>query len=204
MGGRQGYYLMRWSVGNIENNQNVHILKGTPHHDRFYNIETIPLAQQQNNHWYRISTRKNAGNIVRPIRWIFTSQKLKYDDMSIPVLTISPMNALPNMKPTSFIPIVTNTPAVPAVPQIQAKKYTMDSIPQHIVRAILRDAVMQEEICPITSIEIDIANGAVTSCFHLFEKNAIMKWLLMPGSRDKCPICNSPCNSYTLETTNSS
>lgn len=212
MGGRQGYYLMRWSVGNIENNQNVHILKGTNHYERFFNIQSVPLAEQ-NNTWHTIQTRKNSGNVVRPIRWAFTSERLKEDDRIIPVLNISPMSALPSMKMVNFIPIIVNTPAVPVVPvvppvppvpQIQAKKYTMDSIPQHIVRAILRDAVMQEEVCPITSIEIDIANGAVTSCFHLFEKNAIMKWLLMPGSRDKCPICNSPCNSYTLEITNSS
>jgi len=221
MGGRQGYYLMRWSVGNIENNQNVHILKGANHYQRFFNIQSVPLAEQ-NNTWHTIQTRKNSGNVVRPIRWAFTSERLKEDDRIIPVLNISPMSALPSMKMVNFIPIIVNTPAVPvpvaevpvpvaevpvpvpAVPQIQTKKYTIDTIPQHIVRALLRDAVMQEEICPITSTEIDIANGAVTSCFHLFEKNAIMKWLLMPGSRDKCPICNCPCNSYTLDSTNSS
>jgi len=201
--GREGYFLMRWSTGHLENNEVVHILKVTPHHQRFYTIEHIPLAQQ-NNHWYKISTRKNAGNIVRPISWRFTSQKLKHDDMSIPVLNISPISALPNMKETSFIPIVTNTPAVPAVPQAPIlpegpPKYPIDTIPQHIIRALLRDAVMQEEICPITNMELDVSNGAVTSCFHLFNRDAICKWLSMPGSRDKCPVCNCPCNSYTLD-----
>jgi hypothetical protein len=202
----------------MENNEVVHILKGTPHHDRFYNIEHIPLAEQ-NNTWYRISTRKNAGNIVRPISWRFTSQKLKHDDMTFPVLNISPMNALPSMKVTSFIPIVTNTPTAPAAPVAPAApavpaapaapavpilpdsppKYPIDTIPQHIIRALLRDAVMQEEICPITNMELDVSNGAVTSCFHLFNRDAICKWLSMPGSRDKCPVCNCPCNSYTLD-----
>lgn len=212
MGGRDGYYLLRWSQGTLGNDGNVHIIRGMRHHERFYNIESIALAEQ-NNTWYSISTRKNSGHIVRPMRWRFTSQKLKHDEMTIPVLQISPMNTLPSIKIISFIPIVTNpAPAVPAAPApaapapapaapapIQQRKYTIESIPQHIVRAILRDAVMQEEVCPITSAEIDIANGAVTSCFHLFEKNAICKWLSMPGSRDKCPVCNSPCNSYTLD-----
>ena len=60
MGEREGYFLMRWSLGNMVNNEVVHILKPTPHHGRFYNIEFIPLAQQNNN-LFRISTRKNAG-----------------------------------------------------------------------------------------------------------------------------------------------
>ena len=207
MGGREGYFLMRWSVGNIVNDEMVHILKGTPHRERFYNIEFIPLAEQNNN-WFRISTRKNAGNIVRPISWRFTSEKLKDGEIMIPVLRISPMNALPSMKATSFIPIVTNTPAVPvqevtAVPVVPAVQeqpiYPIETIPQHIIRAVLRDAVMHEEICPITNMEIDISNGAITSCFHLFNRDAICKWLSMPGSRDKCPVCNTPCNSYTLD-----
>ena len=214
MGAREGYFLMRWSQGTLGNDGAIHIIKATQHHNRFYDIAAIPLAQQNTNR-YTISSRKNAGHVVRPLNWRFTSQKLKYEEMTIPVLQISPMSALPSMKVTSFIPIINNTaapaapaapapaapaPAAPAAPApIQQRKYTIESIPQHIVRAILRDAVMQEEVCPITSAEIDIANGAVTSCFHLFEKNAICKWLSMPGSRDKCPVCNSPCNSYTLD-----
>ena len=209
MGGREGYFLMRWSVGNIVNDEMIHILKPTPHRERFYTIEFFPLAQQNNN-WFRISTRKNAGNIVRPISWKFTSEKLKDGDITIPVLKISPMNALPSMKASSFIPIITNTPAVtavtaaPAAPVVPAipedpPKYPIETIPQHIIRAVLRDAVMHEEICPITNMELDISNGAITSCFHLFNRDAICKWLSMPGSRDKCPVCNSPCNSYTLD-----
>jgi hypothetical protein len=88
-------------------------------------------------------------------------------------------------------------PQAPVAP-VQ-KKYPITTIPQHIVMALLRDAAMQEEVCPITSEEIDVTNGAVTSCFHLFEKNAIMQWLLMPNSRDKCPVCNATCNSFTLD-----
>jgi SUMO ligase MMS21 Smc5/6 complex component len=66
------------------------------------------------------------------------------------------------------------------------------------VRAILRDAAMQEEVCPIIGNEIDITNGAVTSCFHIFEKNAITKWLSTPSSQEKCPICSAKCIAFTL------
>jgi hypothetical protein len=200
MDDREGYYLLRWSLGPTNNDNPVHILRPRNHDNRFYNIESVPLSQQNLN-LRTIHTRKNGGNVVRPIRWAFTNQRLKFEDTRIPVLRILPMNSLPAIKANAFIPII--TPVVPVIVATPApapiqKKYTIDSIPQHIVRAILRDAVMQEEVCPITSVEIDIKNGAVTSCFHLFEKDAIAKWLSMPGSRDKCPVCNNPCNSYTL------
>jgi len=117
--------------------------------------------------------------------------------------------SLPVMKAFSFIPITQPVQPVPMqpVPQLHLpilpipveKKFPITTIPRHIVMALLRDAAMQEEICPITSEEIDVTNGAVTSCFHLFEKNAIMQWLLMPNSRDKCPVCNAQCNSFTLD-----
>jgi hypothetical protein len=57
---------------------------------------------------------------------------------------------------------------------------------------------MQEETCSITGEEIDVTNGAMTSCFHIFEKNAIATWLAMPNSQDKCPVCNCKCNSFTV------
>ena len=92
-------------------------------------------------------------------------------------------------------PIVHTGPHnVPNAPKV----YTIATIPQHAVRAFLRDAAMQEETCSITGEEIDVTNGAMTSCFHLFEKNAIATWLAMPNSQDKCPVCNCKCNSFTV------
>jgi hypothetical protein len=107
---------------------------------------------------------------------------------------------IPIREPLAPVPLaqVPLAPVLPA-PRPAPRNYVMTSIPQHIVRALLRDAAMQEEVCPITSEEIDISNGAITSCFHLFEKNAIAKWLSLPNSLDKCPVCNCPCNSYTLD-----
>jgi hypothetical protein len=95
--------------------------------------------------------------------------------------------------PHAQVPIVVNQNAKP--------NYAITELPQHAIRAILRDAAMHEETCAITGEEIDVANGAVTSCFHLFEKNAIATWLAMPNSRDKCPVCSTRCNSYTLNDT---
>lgn len=216
---RNGYFLLRWSVGE----GGVHIIKGTNHHDRFYNIERVNADATL----HTITSRKNNGRVTRPLRWKFTGERLREDDLQIPVLQIIPMNTLPSMKERMFIPIVQGQGPVPAVPagqdpvpvtgppagqapvqhepvvQLHAPAINalirIFTIPQHIIRAVLRDAVMQGETCPITSEEIDVSNGAITSCFHLFEKNAIAKWLLMPNSMNKCPLCNTRCRSFTLD-----
>jgi len=207
---REGYYLMRWSHGGLDaNNKIIHVLKPANHHNNFYNISSTTRTVR----WNEIVTKKTSGTVTRSINWMYTNQRLTCDENRIPVIRITPMStSLPVMKAFSFIPITQPVQPVQPVPNLQLpahiaamniprntiKNFPITTIPQHIVMALLRDAAMQEEVCPITSEEIDVTNGAVTSCFHLFEKNAIMQWLLMPNSRDKCPICNAACNSYTL------
>lgn len=210
MNGREGYYLMRWSHGGLDaDNKIIHILKPANHHDNFYNISSTAATIR----WNVIVTKKNSGTVTRSIHWMYTNQRLTSNEQRIPVIHITPMStSLPVIKPYSFIPIRQPVQPVQPVPQLHLpahitamniprntiKNFPITTIPQHIVMALLRDAAMQEEVCPITSEELDVTNGAVTSCFHLFEKNAIMKWLLMPNSRDKCPVCNAACNSFTL------
>ena len=209
-GQTRGYYLVRWSHGGLDTaNKIIHVLKPANHHNRFYNIHAF---QRPGIRWNNIVTKKNQGTMIRASKWKFVNERLHSNGDRIPVIRISPTSStLPQMPSYAFVPITTNNnvqappvappvvpPAVPPVNLTVTRKYPISTIPQHIVLSLLRDAVMQEEVCPITSENIDVANGAVTSCFHLFEKNAILQWLLMPSSQDKCPVCNCPCNSFTL------
>ena len=206
--GREGYYLIRWThSGFDQDNKRIHCLKPDNHLNRFYNIASRTITPYR---WNEIITKKNNGTVSRPMRWSYTDKYLRFDDTRIPVLRITPYNVLPSIKATSFIPISAPVapvaplapvaPVAPLVPLVpKPTMYKIETIPQHVIRALLRDAAMYEEECPITSVDIDITNGAVTSCFHIFEKDAIQKWLSLPNSREKCPICNTPCNSYTLD-----
>ena len=210
-GQTRGYYLVRWSHGGVDAaNKIIHVLKPANHHNRFYNIHAF---QRPGIRWNTIVTKKNQGTMIRASKWKFVNERLHSNGDRIPVIRISPSSTtLPLMPSYAFVPITTNNTvqappvAPPVAPPAQippvnltvTRKYPISTIPQHIVLSLLRDAVMQEEVCPITSENIDVANGAVTSCFHLFEKNAILQWLLMPSSQDKCPVCNCPCNSFTL------
>jgi len=204
MGAREGFFLLRWSAGEMTpEGQVVHVLKPANHMGRFYNIHNREPNYLVNTH----ISRKGQGNITRPIHWHYTDKCLiDPGELTIPVLRVTSMTVLPAIKTTSFIPIVTTpvpAPVPPTVPVpanvVQRKKYNITSIPQHIIRILLTNAVLNSETCPITSADIDVSNGAITSCFHYFEKEAINKWLSMPNSKNECPLCKTPCNSYTLD-----
>jgi hypothetical protein len=211
---REGYALYRWTdAGNDNDNRRIHVLRPFRHGDLYYNIRedtTLPVD------YTSVQTRKSQGNVVNSMKWKYTRSILIYSGASgnrwYPVIHITNMSRLPIHRVYSFIPIVTENPVqapvapvAPVTNQVQVtntqapKIYPITTIPQHAVRAFLRDAAMQEEICSITGDEIDITNGAMTSCFHLFEKNAIAMWLAMPNSRDKCPVCNAKCNMFTVD-----
>jgi hypothetical protein len=208
--GRDGYFLLRWSQGpNDPTGRAVHILKPSNHHERFYNVSrqaaTHPVPPVN-----RILVRKGQGTVNREISWHLRQEVLTYQATRFPVLQCTPSTALPSINQNSFIPIIDPAPVEGPVPPVQGqhadplpantqKRYKIRSIPQHIILALLRDAAMNDVSCPITSDDIDITNGAVTSCFHLFERDAIARWLAMPYSKDECPVCKQPCNSYSLE-----
>lgn len=211
-GGREGYALYRWiDGGNDDHNRKIHALRAFRHDDLYYNIiddTTLPT------NYTSVKCKKAQGNIIRTMIWKYTGKVLRYTgnegNRRYPVINITNISTvLPPHRTDTFIPtLINNHPAptepaapVPPVPTVPTgpKIYTIAIIPQHAVRAFLRDAAMQEEVCSITGDEIDITNGAMTSCFHIFEKNAIAMWLAMPNSRDKCPVCNCKCNMFTID-----
>jgi hypothetical protein len=67
------------------------------------------------------------------------------------------------------------------------------SLPPHIVKIVLADAIRKNEVCPITSDNITETNATVTSCGHVFTADAITEWLSLPSSRGQCPVCKQMC-----------
>ena len=203
--GREGYALYTCDEGPLDTiGRRVYIVRPTNHGSVFYTVRDDDIE----NTYHTAVLKKRQGRVNHYITWKNERKCLTRGNLKYPVLRITPMSSLPVVNINTFIPIVQPqqpapvqpTPVVPVpVPVPEAPKiYTIATIPQHAVRAMLRDAAMHEETCSITGDEIDVTNGAVTSCFHLFEKNAIATWLAMPNSQDKCPVCNYKCNSFTL------
>ena len=197
--GREGFALFRWSVGSLDPQGNrVHIIKPANTHDYFYNIVRYTPTSMRFN---KVISKKNNGNITREMKWAFTMERLEHDGDRIPVLYIQRRNeVLSSFKSQSFAPITVPTvpPVAPVAPTLEKKKYTISSIPKHMIEAVLRDASTRGEVCPITYEQIDMTSSAITSCFHVFDRESIDKWITNPANGDKCPVCKSQCNVYTL------
>ena len=58
----------------------------------------------------------------------------------------------------------------------------------HTIRAIIKAAVGTD--CPITFEPIQEATAAVTSCQHVFKRDAIIEWL---KKNTTCPVCREEC-----------
>ena len=68
---------------------------------------------------------------------------------------------------------------------------TLHILPQYIVNLIAEDAQSKSEICPITMDPIQSNTSAVTSCFHVFERDAIASWRVVNLT---CPVCKQHCS----------
>lgn len=192
--GREGY-----AVYNSHLTNGTYTLSVGRHDNLYYNIIndiTLPLG------YNTVECKKSQGTVTRTMHWMYKRCVLNYNGIngtnqrSYPVIKIISMSImLPKFKPYSFIPVVEPVQTVQFVRPVNLNL----TIPQHAIRALLTYAALQEDVCPITSNEIDVSNGAVTSCFHTFEKEALSKWLAMESSRDKCPVCNAKCKMFIIE-----
>jgi hypothetical protein len=63
-------------------------------------------------------------------------------------------------------------------------------IPQRIAWIVAEDVSRKEENCPITLEPISPLTAAVTSCYHVFDANAIASWF---ESHSECPVCKTNC-----------
>jgi hypothetical protein len=172
-------------------------------HNYFYNIESYTPP----------NTTRHSQNIKRTlehvIHWSYTVKQLKHNETIIPIIKLTPKKHLPDTATWSFVPIVERnapeTPApapaplpVPIPPIIVQNKLPIKEIPNHAIRLLLLGAIIEGEECPISGTALDATNGSVTSCFHLFERDSIARWLALPHTNKKCPVCMQACDLYVL------
>jgi hypothetical protein len=74
-------------------------------------------------------------------------------------------------------------PSLPAEPVITP-------LPKHVSHILLEKAESDGLQCPITGSPITLANGAVTTCGHIFERTAIETWFTQSYT---CPECRASC-----------
>ena len=70
----------------------------------------------------------------------------------------------------------------------QAPAVSQAKIPSHIVRGFVESAIQKKEVCPITLDALVMGNVAMTSCGHLFTREALVSCL---SSSNVCPNCRA-------------
>lgn len=113
-------------------------------------------------------------------------------------LHISLYRAIYNIVSTTAMPDVDINMTVHDLVQIQMtmllaglkSKESRRPVPAHIANIIARDAIARNEICPITMDDITEDTYGVTSCFHVFNRDAIAVWLV---TNNTCPVCKQEC-----------
>lgn len=65
-------------------------------------------------------------------------------------------------------------------------------IPKFVADLLIADAVAKSATCPITMEPLKIDTAAVTTCFHIFDANAIASWLTSDAGNGACAVCRKP------------
>jgi hypothetical protein len=82
----------------------------------------------------------------------------------------------------------------PQQPQPQPQK--PEQLPKRIAMLVAEDASRKNDVCAITMEPISPATAGVTSCYHVFDADAITTWL---ASNAQCPQCRAACTATLCE-----
>ena len=197
--GRDGYSLIEARKEN-----DVYILRNIFHGNVFYNIEDCDRPADPRTD-FTCKAKKISGTVEHKITWRHLTQRLRHQNTIYPIIAFTPRTHLPTAKTRTFIPITVRDapptqPHAPLNPQqaLPAVKFPIKTIPQHAINLLLLGSFLNEEECSITGTQLNTQNGAVTTCFHIFEKEAITRWLDQESSNKKCPVCMQACDVYSL------
>ena len=75
--------------------------------------------------------------------------------------------------------------AVPSCPSIVPHE---ENLPSHVIVILKETAIKSGDTCPISFEPITMGNSIVTSCGHIFTKDAFKTW-----GRSTCPTCRKKC-----------
>lgn len=82
-------------------------------------------------------------------------------------------------------------PLAPAALVIIPVNVPLKPIPKRIAWLIAEEA--KAETCPILAEPISPITAAVTTCFHVFDYEAINEWFVRNPVNTRCPVCRDLC-----------
>lgn len=96
---------------------------------------------------------------------------------------------IPSAPPASAAPAPAPAPPVPSAPPQQPPPQPKPT-KAHIVTLVLRHAIQEGRICPITHDPITESSTCIAPCYHSFNTEAITSWLT---ANTTCPECREVC-----------
>ncbi len=117
--------------------------------------------------------------LMEPPVWLMS--EMAVPPQSQPSSAVSALLAL--MGSSHQVPALVSLP--PLIPQHKVSAATT-TLPTHVSAIVLKEAITSAATCPITMEPITSATGVVTGCGHVFQRDAITKWL---GEHGTCPEC---------------
>jgi hypothetical protein len=198
---KRTYYFLIWNTTTREwgaydtDHENITLHKSTAH-IRNGNVD-IHIRLGRRRHIVPIVSDRcflRSGNTYIPIlKQIGNAlpgiQKLRQYTATHDIATYNMDTQLWTVLPLPVIAPIIATPS-PALSQLNK------GIPQRIAWLIAEDACKKNDICPITQEEISPLTSSVTTCFHVFNTEAIALWAARQTVTElPCPVCRTPCKT---------
>jgi len=127
-----------------------------------------------------------------PSRVIHHHHHHMLDTLLRPQLLVDMPMTLVAVQPSSFDSLMAAALLASASAPVPAPRQPRPpAFPKHLADQVLVAAETAGQTCPITMEPIKKAAAAITSCGHVFQKEAIAEWM---EGHDTCPECRQPCS----------
>lgn len=203
---KKTYYFFTWNTtarvwGAYDgNHENISLHKSTAHTLNGNVDINVILGRGR----YRIGVVSDkcflkSGNIHIPIlkstrTAIQGIQKLKQYTATHDTTTYLMNTRLWSVAPAAAAP--TDASSASASSASHVHQQLQKGIPRRIAWLISEDACKRGEVCPIAQEELSPLTSSVTTCFHVFNTEAIASWAARHEGRDlPCPVCREPCKT---------
>ncbi len=158
-------------------------------------IETISLEIWEPLTAFKSAIRNKSGGKPEQIfngRWMYTGEVILSMGCGtgIPILRLSSYSGINLVKPQQYI-LDCKLGGMEEIEQWKERwnpdGMSQTKLPEFVLEALKRDAIVRKEICPITLEPFSSPEEIiVTRCYHLFNKESLEYW-----RREKsiCPVC---------------
>jgi hypothetical protein len=173
---RTGYSIENRSTGGF-----IPVLDCSPHLELpWYYSYQIKEDTEAACRQRQMEQRQLRASLLRPVRPPRPPTPIPHEPFLLVAIQAPPSPPSPPILTSFGPPPQQHPPSPPRLPPAAAP-------PRFVIEAVKEKAIKEEQSCPITMTSFEASSPAVlTSCYHLFEAEAIRSWC---ASHSTCPVC---------------